>query len=62
MYGFGILILWIMNRVVDYYFRLAFCLGLLVKFIRIIEVILRRKITVLHNILRSFGRKVLWEL
>ena len=61
MYGFGILILWIMNRVVDY-FRLAFCLGLLVKFIRISEVILRRKITVLHNILRSFGRKVLWEL
>lgn len=51
-----------MNQVVDYYFRLVFCLGLLVKFIRISEVILRRKITVLHNILRSFGRKVLWEL
>ena len=45
-----------------YNFRRTFCLGLLVKFIRISEVILRRKITVLHNILRSFGRKVLWEL
>ena len=62
MHSFGILILRIMNRVIDYYFKLAFCLGLLVKFIRISEVILRRKITVLHNILRSFGRKVLWEL
>ena len=62
MHSFGILILRIMNRAVDYYFRLAFCLVALVKFIRISEVILRRKITVLHNILRSFGRKVLWEL
>jgi hypothetical protein len=51
-----------MNRAVDYYFRLAFCLGVLVKFIGVSEVILRRQITVLPNILRSVEGKFLWEL
>lgn len=62
MHSFGILILRIMNRAVDYYFRLAFCLGVLVKFIGVSEVILRRQITVLPNILRSVEGKFLWEL
>ena len=62
MHSFGILILRIMNRAVDYYFRLAFCLGVLVKLIGISEVVLLRPPKVLPNILRSVEGKFLWEL